>query len=319
MRTVQFCFRVDAYDHRNALCIDFDQRDANPTELFAAVLNAHHQAPPLVLLHGLLSTPREFGLIALPLRNRGVELITPHIDGYGLGARGRRSTWRDWLAAASAAIAQAAPSRPVVLGGLCAGGLLAAALALDAPHAVAGLVLMSATFDFDGWGQTRWRHLRRAGYALGLDRWIRVAERDPFGVKNPKIRAWVAREMRERGGSAAGASTLPLWAIREVDRLKDHVAAGLHRLTPRTLMLHARDDEVCTLASAQRSLRTLAAADKRLVVLDDSYHMITIDNDRGRVADELLRFPAAAPPGARPAERSRGPSTAHPEAACPAH
>jgi carboxylesterase len=107
--------------------------------------------------------------------------------------------------------------------------------------------------------------------------------------------------MRERSGSAAGPSTLPLWAIREVDRLKDHVSAGLHRLTPRTLMLHARDDEVCTLASAQRSMHSLAAADKRLVVLEDSYHMITIDNDRHRVTDELRDFTAAtrAPAQAR--------------------
>jgi carboxylesterase len=258
-------------------------------------LKSKHPTPPLVLLHGLRSTPREFGLIALPLRNRGIELITPHIDGYSFDERKGRTSWRQWAAAATAAVAQAVPpGRPVVLGGLCAGGLLAAALALDAPHLVAGLVLMSATFDFDGWAQTRWRHLRRIGYAIGLDRWIHVAERDPFGVKNEKIRAWVAREMQQREGSAAGPSTLPLWAIREVDRLKDHVSAGLHRLTHRTLMLHARDDEVCTLASARRSMHALAAPDKRLVVLENSYHMITIDNDRHRVTEELRDFTVAA-------------------------
>ena len=269
--------------------------NANPTVAENLDLSSTHKPPPLVLLHGLRSTPREFGLIALPLRNRGIELITPHIDGYSVDAAPTRTSWRQWLAAAAAAIARAVPpGRPAVLGGLCAGGLLAASLALDAPHLVAGLVLMSATFDFDGWGQTRWRHLRRLGYATGLDRWIRIAERDPFGVKNQKIRAWVAREMKERAGSAAGPSTLPLWAIREVDRLKDHVSAGLHRLTPRTLMLHARDDEVCTLASAQRSMHALAASDKRLVVLENSYHMITIDNDRRRVIDELRDFTRAS-------------------------
>ncbi|HSB24448.1 MAG TPA: alpha/beta hydrolase [Burkholderiaceae bacterium] len=270
--------------------------------------------PPLVLLHGLCSTPREFGLIALPLRNRGVRLITPTVAGYSLDAGRGRTSWRHWLDAASAAISEAAPSGPVVLGGLCAGALLAASFALEMPHRVAGLVLMSATFDFDGWAQTRWRHLRRLGYALGLDRWIRVTERDPFGIKNERMRAWVAREMQQRGGSAAGPSTLPLWAIREVDRLKDHVAASLHRLTHRTLMLHARDDEVCTLAAAQRSMQALAAEDKRLVVLDNSYHMITIDNDRQRVSDELREFTRAAAPTTRPATRPIVPT----EVVCPA-
>lgn len=256
---------------------------------------------PLVLLHGLRSTPREFGLIALSLRNRGVRLITPHIEGYSLDDRRARTSWSQWAAAASAAIAAAVPpGQPIVLGGLCAGGLLAASLTLDGAHRVAGLVLMSPTFDYDGWGQTRWRHLRELGYALGLDRWIRVAERDPWGVKNPKIRAWVAREMKERAGSAAGPSTLPLWAIHEVDRLKDRVRAQLPRLATRTLVLHARDDEVCTLASVQRAMQRIAATDKKLVVLDDSYHMITIDNDRHRVAAELFDFTAAIGAAAQP-------------------
>jgi carboxylesterase len=249
---------------------------------------------PLVLLHGLRSTPQEFGLIALALRNRGVHLITPRVEGYSLDDRRVRTSWPQWAAAASAAIAAAVPpGQPIVLGGLCAGGLLAAALALDGPHRVAGLVLMSPTFDYDGWGQTRWRHLRKLGYALGFDRWIRVAERDPYGVKNEKIRAWVMREMKERAGSAAGPSTLPLWAIHEVDRLKDRVRARLQRLATRTLVLHARDDEVCTLASVQRAVQTIAARDKKLVVLENSYHMITIDNDRHRVAAELFDFTAA--------------------------
>ena len=35
---------------------------------------------PVVLLHGLLSTTREFGLISLPLQSRGVELIVRYAN-----------------------------------------------------------------------------------------------------------------------------------------------------------------------------------------------------------------------------------------------
>jgi len=270
------------------------------------IVVATTQALPLVLLHGLRSTPREFGLIALTMRGRGILLITPSIDGYSQEECPRQTSWRQWVTAASTAIAQALPhGQPFVLGGLCSGGLLAAALTLDGRHRVAGLAMLSPTFDYDGWSQTRWRHLRKMGYVLGLTRWIRVSEREPFGVKNPRVRAWVAREMRERASSASGPSSLPLWAIREVDRLKDWVCAGLPRLDTRTLVLHARDDDVCTLASVQRAMPIIGAASKRLVVLDDSYHMITIDNDRQRVVDELIAFSTAH-------------SVAHdPEALCP--
>jgi carboxylesterase len=258
---------------------------------------------PLVLLHGLHSNAREFGLISLPLRNRGVELIMPTIPGYSDEAHGLRASWRDWVDSAAAAIAQLVPAhRPVVVGGLCAGGLIAAALALQARLTVAGLVLMSPTFEFDGWGQSRWRHLRGLGYALGLDRWIRVREREPYGVKDERIRAWVRREMAERRASVAGPSTLPLWAIREVDRLKNHVRGGLSRLRARTLVLHARDDEVCTLASVQRWMRHMQACDNELVVLNDSYHMITIDRERQVVGAQLQAFARACVRVAHPPE-----------------
>jgi carboxylesterase len=270
---------------------------------------------PLVLLHGLLSAPQEFGLIALPLRGRNVNFITPRINGYGMADKPNRSSWRAWSAAASAAIADAVPEgRPLVLGGLCAGGLIAATLALQGRHDVRGLVLMSPTFDYDGWGQSRWKAWRKLGYALGLDRWIRVAERDPYGIKNPRIRAWVAREMKERSSSAAGPSTLPLWALHEVERMKDEVRARLPQLDIPTLVIHAREDEICSLASVNDAMQAIRAKDKKLVVLENSYHMITIDNDRQQVVAELVAFvnECGAAPAAHCPGRSQEPALDRP-------
>ena len=245
---------------------------------------------PIVLLHGLLSTPREFGMIALPLRARGVKLITPQIKGYTDADRRKPGGWKDWAAAAASAIhRELGKAQPFVLGGLCSGGLIAAALTMRREFKVRALVMMSPTFDYDGWGQTGWRHWRRLGYALGLDRLISVAERSPYGIKNPRIRQWVERDMQQRASSAAGPSSLPLWAIHEVDRLKAHVLEHLPRLHTRTLVMHAREDEVCSLAAVQRAFSTLPDHDNSLVVLENSYHMITIDNDRQQVVAELLK------------------------------
>lgn len=248
-------------------------------------------APHVVLLHGLLSSPQEFGLIALTLRNRGLDLVVPEIAGYTAGDRRQPRRWQQWLTAAEAAIDAAVPSgQPMILGGLCSGGLLAAAAALRGGRQVQGLVLMSPTFAYDGWAQNHWRHWRGLGYALGLARWISIAEREPFGVKNPKVRRWIARQMHERAQSAAGPARLPLWGIREVESLARHVRDGLTALQVPALVLHAREDEICTLNSVQRSLAGAAPGRVELQVMDDSYHMITMDNDRHRVMDALTGF-----------------------------
>lgn len=246
---------------------------------------------PLVLIHGLFSTPQEFGLINHALRLAGIEVIHLTIGGYTNGHQSGRSQWNDWLRAASKALdAAVSADRRVILAGLCVGGVLAAALALQRKAQTEGLVLLSPTFDYDGWGQSRWRHLRHAAYALGLDRYIRIAEREPYGIKNERIRRWVIDELKAHRQSAVGPAQLPLWAIHESEKLMAHVRAGLQRIECRSLVIHSREDELSALPGVEQVFREIAAKNKRMVVLENSYHMITIDNERARVAAELTGF-----------------------------
>lgn len=246
---------------------------------------------PLILLHGLLSTPQEFGMIALWLRNHGIALTTPEIPGYTSATDIVSPAWQDWRDAAVAVVDGIGQrDQPVILGGLCMGGVLAAATAMKTHRKIAGLVLMSPTFVYDGWGLSPIRHLRHLAYRTGLDRFFAVHEREPYGVKNPKIRSWVVREMLERASSAVGPARIPLRALREGERMMAQVRNQLVGLDCPLLMMHAREDEITTLGSVQQLFDGISLADKDLVVLENSYHMITIDNDRHEVAHLLDRF-----------------------------
>jgi carboxylesterase len=260
--------------------------------------------PTLVLIHGLFSSPMEFTLLSRILRSRGVAFECLEIPGYTSPATRTVSGWRNWIDAADAALdARFAPDEPIVLAGLCVGGMVAAELALrPRSQRVAGLVLMSPTFAYDGWAIGLRQRMRRLAYLLRIDRWITVREHEPFGVRNAKTRQWIMQELAERAASAAGPASLPLRAIRESERLYAHVASRLKGLDVPMLVLHARDDEISSIASVERVLAD-AAVPACLVVLEHSYHMITIDNDRQRVAHELADFVGAErtrPAPARP-------------------
>lgn len=245
---------------------------------------------PVVLIHGLLSTPREFGLISLPVQSRGVPLIIPRVEGYTEADRSRFVTWQAWVEAACHAIrSQVGVDQPFVLGGLCSGGMVAAAVAARGEFNVQALVMMSPSFGYDGWARTVWWRWRRLGYALGLDRWITIKESPPYGIKNEKIRKWVERDMQQRATSAAGPATLPLWAIHQSEKLMNHVVKQFPGLKIPTVVIHSRLDEICSLGIVRRVFETLPRGANRLVVLENSYHMITIDNDRQQVTAELLK------------------------------
>lgn len=262
------------------------------------------QAPslPLILFHGLLSSAQEFGLISHWLRNNGVTYQAPGIPGYTLATDVASPDWQQWRDAAVESIdALGNTDQPIILGGLCMGGVLAAAAALKTRRRVAGLILMSPTFDYDGWGLSPIRHLRHLGYWTGLDRFFSVVEREPFGVKNEKIRKWVSQELRERSNSAVGPSRIPLPALREGERMMAQVRSQLARIDCPLLLIHARQDEITSLASVRRLFEALPVPDKELAILENSYHMITIDNDRHEVARLLANFvKKVSTPFARP-------------------
>jgi carboxylesterase len=67
------------------------------------------------------------------------------------------------------------------------------------------------------------------------------------------------------------------------------------QITCPVLVIHARDDELTSLKSAEFIGRTVRNA--RVVVLENSYHMICVDNDREQVAASVLDFLGAVKTG----------------------
>ena len=82
--------------------------------------------------------------------------------------------------------------------------------------------------------------------------------------------------------------------LREHGRLLRQVRAGLDRVVcGGVLVLHAREDEVASLENVAILARGLRCGSFRAVVLGNSFHMITIDNDRHEVVRETTEFAAA--------------------------
>lgn len=258
----------------------------------------HQRDIHLVLFHGLASSPKEFGLLQHALRRQGVRLHAPSIRGFCAESLDTWPAWQDWVEEAEACargIVAAHPKGVFVLGGLCTGALLAQAVASRQRVAqVTGLALLSPLFAYDGWGLPWWYGLRRIAYATGTTDLFSMKEREPFGLKNERMRRLVRQQLRDGETSVVGPATIPLACVRESERLSRHVLALLPALDLPVLVQHAREDEICSLDSVRRALATVHDRRVRLEVIEDSYHMITADNQRATVASNLADFALAA-------------------------
>ena len=261
------------------------------------------------LIHGVTGTPAEMKYVGRKLWQSGYNVYLPTLPGHCATIRDLlRSNEEDWI---EHVIKQLSFLRKryahVFAVGLSAGALLA--LKASTRVRLDGIGVFSPTFFYDGWNVPRTRIL--------LDLAIRWFPRPlhyvffhfdgfPYGIKNPALQARLRAAYnpmnrilnafqkrtspRRYSSDAVGYPIFFLKTLADLDRLYAVVKNDLAKVTAPTLVLQASEDDFTSVKNSEFVLSQIAATEKRLVLLEDSYHVITVDRQRDRVAQELQRF-----------------------------
>ena len=244
----------------------------------------------VLLLHGLQGSPTEMLPLAKRLNQAGYTVYVPHFAGYGYrdGDTSRSVTpWQDWHKLVSDKVSILKQTHETVsLGGLCMGAVLALSVAAELGSEIATLSLLGTTLYYDGWSIPWYRFVLPIGYYTPFRYFYKYPGRAPFGIKNEQLGKWVIREK----SSIAAVSNLCLPAIHEAELLIKAVKKSLPQIVTPTLIIHAVEDDVSTPRSARFVAKYIGSKSVKCVMLHNSYHMITVDNDREQVADETIRF-----------------------------
>lgn len=244
----------------------------------------------VLLLHGLCGTPTEMRYVANAMAREGHTVYCPQLAGHcGSQEALKETTWRDWMRSAEIALEELRKTcSTIIVGGLSTGALLALKLAADRPEQVHGLALFTPTLWLNGF-QIPWymRFFRLVTYKP-LAHLFRFSTPNGFGIKDDRIREFI----RNAGGKN-GAPTVPVYipggAALERWRLAKTVKGLLKRVTQPAIILHPRKDDYAQLNNAFYLQKNMAGT-VELVVLDDSYHLITIDRQRHIVVERTLSF-----------------------------
>ena len=245
----------------------------------------------VLLIHGLGGTPVELRFIAQGLARAGHTVYCCQLAGHcGTPEELRRSTWHEWYASVEAAHDKLKQHCDVILaGGLSMGGILAIHLAQNRPAGVHGLLLYAPTLKLDGWSMP-WhsvflQYVRPLPVRFDFD----LAERDPYGLKDERVRRLVVASMQSGNAGAAGVFSTPMRSFAHFNSLVSAVKPDLGKVRQPALIVHPRDDDMASLKNAQYLQANLGGLVDTLV-LDDSYHIVTLDQQRHIVADRTARF-----------------------------
>jgi carboxylesterase len=240
----------------------------------------------VLLLHGFTGSPFEVRLLGDWLAARGYAVEGPRLAGHAARTADLAcSRWPDWLASAESALDRLrARSGSVVICGLSMGALLTLELARRRAADLAAICALAPA-------------LFLTPSAL---RFVDVTRRMPLVQRAalPKLAGSdiLDRELRRLNGIAQGRAWMPLPALASLVDLGAHVRAHLHEVRLPILLAHSRNDHTVPFACMEAVAAAVGTPrrDVRRLILERSYHVITLDVERETVfqavADHIREY-----------------------------
>ncbi len=241
----------------------------------------------VLLIHGLGGSPSEMRFVANGLARAGYTVHCPVLAGHRSADDLKLVTWWDWYRSAKRALNQLSRQcETVIVGGLSTGAVLGLLLAARHPEKVQAVTLYSPALWLSGSHVPWYAPL----FQLVTSKWFANLFRFPFpshvGIKDQRIRDFIRNALSGDGATPAGA---PGGAVLERRRLANKVMKELGRITQPALIIHSREDDYAGLDNATYLQQKLAGP-VDLTVLDDSYHMVTVDRQRHIVVERTAAF-----------------------------
>ena len=252
----------------------------------------------VLLIHGLTGTPHEMKFLAHHLNEKGFSVFSPRLANHGKSLNIlKRTKWQDFYESAKKDFLEISDSYKVVfVGGLSMGALLSLLLAEEFSDKIAGVSCLSPTLFYDGWNMPKYRWLLPLGSATFLKHFFYFKEDPPYGIKNEAIRRYVHRYYSQaklddiEGVDQYGYPFFPLTLLDQLHRLVKHVSRRLGVVTTPVQLIQAKEDDMTSVKNSQFIYEKIKSQTKELVLLENSYHVITADQERDKVAQKMAEF-----------------------------
>jgi carboxylesterase len=224
-----------------------------------------------LLLHGFTGSPAEMEGLANFLRAQGCAVAVPTLPGHATQPDDlRHISYQQWLATSEQAIAELRQKYATIFViGQSMGGSLA--LHLAAHYQFTGLVTLAAALRLP-------LSVEIASYVLA-----------PFVPVRYKRNG---SDVRDGNGKAQlrNYDHYPMSAVRQLMRLLRQVRAELSSVTTPILAIHSPSDHVVPFDNLGLLLRKIKSPVREPMVVENSYHVLTVDYDRAIIFKRIWDF-----------------------------
>ncbi|MFF7869796.1 alpha/beta hydrolase [Streptomyces qaidamensis] len=232
----------------------------------------HHEGGEVAVLlcHGFTGSPQSLRPWAEHLAEHGLTVSLPLLPGHGTRWEDLRITgWQDWYAEVDRALRLLCERHETVfVAGLSMGGALALRLAAKHGDAVRGVMVVNPANKVHG----------LAAHALPVVRHLVPATKG------------IASDIAKPDSRELGYDRVPLHAAHSLRQFFQATDRELPQVTQPVLLMRSPQDHVVPPVDSARILSRISSTDVKEVILEQSYHVATLDHDADRIHEESLAF-----------------------------
>jgi len=224
----------------------------------------------VLVSHGFTGSPASMRPWGQALADAGFTVRVPRLPGHGTTWQELNQTrWQDWYAEVDRSLSELRERcDKVAVAGLSMGAALVLRLAEQRPDDVDAITVVNPAIA----------STNRQLLALPLLRHV-IASTPAIG-----------NDIKKPGMTEGAYDRTPLQALHSLTLMWREVRRDLPRVRAPLLVLRSRVDHVVDPSSARLLMRAVSSPVRREVVLEDSYHVATLDNDAPRIVEESLEF-----------------------------
>ena len=141
----------------------------------------------------------------------------------------------------------------------------------------------------DGWSIPWFRFLFPIGLYTVLKFFYVFPETEPFGIKNEAVRKKIVKMLVANDGAL---DSFPMLCVLELLKISKFIRKKerMKKVTAPILLFHSIKDDLTSVKSAESVYNNISSESKTFIKLDNSYHLITLDNDKDFVAKKTIEF-----------------------------
>lgn len=231
----------------------------------------------VLVIHGYTGSPQSVHYLARSLAQAEYTVASPRLAGHGTTpADMATKTASDWIADVNAGVDWLKERCDTLfVTGLSMGGTLTLYLAAQYPELFKGIIPINPPIFVNN-------------PALASLAYMRGAPAEVPGVGG---------DIKAPGVIETSYPVIPVPTIKELVTIMKITEEMLPYVTCPALLITSREDHVVPPANGEYILSRISSQEKRILWLEDSYHVATLDNDKDKIVQESIAFIREHTPG----------------------